>query len=90
MRGQGYVIDNFSETALVSQTTTLPFTDHFTNMVNGSNLDRVWTEKAGAFTIQTNAAVPAVTQSFSFATLNTAPVTDTSVQADVASTYPRR
>ena len=67
----------------------LPATDSFTNPVNGSNLERTWTEKAGAFTIQGNTAVPTTASpNFSLATLNTAPVPDTIESADIIATTP--
>ena len=86
MRGQAATFDNFSAATLAFQFTTLPFTDHFTNG-NGSDLSPFWTEKAGAFTIQSNTAVATnAVPNFSLATLNTAPVADTITSADVTVT----
>jgi hypothetical protein len=81
IRGTNAIFDNFSAINLLSQTTTLPFTDTFTNLDN-SELDTVWTERVGAFAIQANQAATAV-PGVNIATLNTAPTANVSVQAKI-------
>ena len=74
-------MDNFSAAAVPTQTATVPFTDHFTN-ANNSDLDRVWTERTGAFTIQGNAAAATdAVSGVSIATLNTSPLPNSDVSA---------
>ena len=83
IRGLNNEFDNFSSVIVTTQTATLPFADTFTG-ANGSDLSRVWTERAGAFTIQGNAAVATdAVPGVSIATLNSAPVADSIVQGDV-------
>jgi hypothetical protein len=84
MRGYLSSFDNFNATAITTQTASLPDQDAFTG-ANGADLNRVWTERAGAFTIQNNQATDAGSQagSASLATLNAAPADDVVVQVDV-------
>src|SRR5204863_31700 len=84
LRGKDSEADNFSVLSVPALAATLPFADSFVKP-NGSDLDRVWTEQTGAFTIQSNAAVATnAVPDVSIATINTAAVADVIVQADVA------
>src|SRR5262249_3833806 len=51
-------LDNFNASAISSAAATLPDQDMFTG-TNGVDLGNVWTERAGAFTIQSNQAADA-------------------------------
>jgi probable HAF family extracellular repeat protein len=77
--------DNFTATTPTSATTTLPFSDSFSKPDN-STLDSVWTEQVGAFPILSGAATAfspnAANTGLALATVNAAPVTDITVQAD--------
>ena len=59
IRGVNSSHDNFSATAIPAQTATLPFTDSFTH-ANNSDLDRVWTERAGRSRSRTTPLPPPV------------------------------
>src|SRR5262249_20738698 len=83
MRGVAGTFDNFDVLNAPAQTATLPYTDHFANTQNGADLDRVWTEQFGAFTIQGQAAAAAPNAGVSIATLNAAPASDVIVSADI-------
>src|SRR4029077_11189894 len=73
MRGAlNATLDDFSAATVSLQNTTAPFTDTFTKP-NNAALDRVWTERQGAYVFQnTRAADAANLAAVSLATLNTA------------------
>jgi len=71
-------------TAVTPQSQSLGFTDNFTKP-NNSDLDRVWKERIGAFTTQTNRAADAANlAAVSLATLNGVSAANVAVQAQVA------
>jgi hypothetical protein len=80
MRGVNCTLDNFAASVVPSVPARLPYTDGLTG-TNGE-LDRVWTEQAGAFVAQNNTASPFGT-GLALATLNTAPAADVRVKANI-------
>jgi hypothetical protein len=84
MRGLSASLDNFNAAGVVSQTTNPPFNDSFTKP-NNSDLDRVWTERVGAFSIQNNRAAASV-PGVSIATLNSSALVNPDLQANVTLT----
>ncbi len=81
MRAVRGAISSFSAAAATTSTTTLPFSDSFTS-ANGQ-LSSVWTEQAGAFTVQNQTATP-FGNTLALATLNTsAPVADANLQVGI-------
>jgi hypothetical protein len=82
MRGRAVAYGNFAAATLTAQTTTLPVQDSF-NKPDNSELDRVWTEQAGAFTIRNQAAAP-LAGGVGLATVNAPPAADVTVQATIS------
>ena len=78
VRGRSAAFANFQATAIVARAATLPFTDSFVQPDN-ADLNPVWTEQAGAFTIHGNAAVP-FNGNVGLATVNASPVADDTIQ----------
>lgn len=83
MRGQASSVDNFSAASVPPLPAALPFSDSFTRTSN-SNLDRLWIERAGAFTIQGQTAEATdIVPEASLAGLNMPPAADMIVRATV-------
>jgi hypothetical protein len=78
----GASLDNVNVAGILVENASPPFTDEFAKP-NDSSLNRVWTERLGAFTIQNEAAVATNLVANNLATLNTAALANAIVQADI-------
>src|SRR5262249_45368734 len=84
--GQGVTMASFTAaavTAATPQTATLPFSDSFASPVNQFDLPAVWTQRGSNFIVQNQQATAVDPTGVSLATLNPAPASDVTVQADV-------